>query len=293
MFSWLVVLSAILKNRPFQLPVRGRYIVSRCFASLDNEIIDSELPDIVTTTNNTVIGGHIYFVATPIGNLNDISKRAVSTLSQVDVICAEDTRHTHRLLNLLKIENKKVISHHEHNYKEQIPHIIHALQTGKSIAVVSDAGTPGISDPGAQLAEACHDNDIPVHPVPGASAVISALSVSGFPASLFTFFGFAPVKGTERAARLSSLAACTHTAALFEAPHRVVRTLQELARDHGQGGRPCVCCRETTKLHEELVRGTVDECASRLSDRQEKDGKVCALPPAINSSLTLFSNCEV
>jgi hypothetical protein len=135
--------------------------------------------------------GHVYIVSTPIGNLGDISIRAKMILSHADIICAEDTRRTKSLLKLLNISYKdKVLAHHEHNYKETIPKLIHSITHNKSsIAIVSDAGTPCISDPGYQFISVCHENNIPVHPIPGPSAVTAALTVSGFPSSMFTFLG--------------------------------------------------------------------------------------------------------
>lgn len=213
--------------------------------------------------------GHVYFVATPIGNMYDISKRATDTLSDADMICAEDTRHARHLLNLLGVGSKKIISHHEHNYLEQIPYIIQLAREGKSVAVVSDAGTPGISDPGAQLADACFKNNIPVHPIPGPSAVVTALSIAGYASTQFTFYGFTPVKGKERASTLRNVVSNPQTCVMFEAPHRIVDTLTELSETYKLSQRPCVCCREITKIHEEFIRGTVADCLARLRQREQ------------------------
>ena len=220
--------------------------------------------------------GHVYFVATPIGNLGDITRRALDVLSSADVICAEDTRHTINLLRYFEIEQKELISHHEHNWSEKVPHIIRLALSGKSVAVVSDAGTPGISDPGFELASECYKNKIRLHPIPGPSAVAAALSVCGFPASEFTFLGFLPVKGKERVSKLNSIARCPHTVVFFEAPHRVIATMRELQDSFGQGNRPCICCREITKIYEEYIKGTVTSCYTRLShtvvnDHEEED----------------------
>jgi 16S rRNA (cytidine1402-2'-O)-methyltransferase len=140
-----------------------------------------------------------------------------------------------------------MMSHHEHNWAEQIPKIVGLLQSGSSVAVVSDAGTPGISDPGAQLADACLAQNIPVHPIPGPSAVVAALSCCGFQASEFSFFGFLPVKGKERASKMQRLINTPCTVVFFEAPHRIEGTFQELS-ELGQGDRMSVCCRELTKV---------------------------------------------
>ena len=147
--------------------------------------------DIINNTESfsTVEKGHVYFVATPIGNVKDITLRALEILRNVDYVCAEDTRHTINLFRHISIPHKQMISHHEHNLDTSIPRIIALAQNGSSIAVVSDAGTPGISDPGTQLAYALAQANVPLHPIPGASAVVTALSISGFPATPFTFVG--------------------------------------------------------------------------------------------------------
>ena len=156
---------------------------------------DSPVDEEDEMSSTVVEAGHVYYVATPLGNMKDITLRAIEVLTKADVICAEDTRHTIKLLRRLNLPHKELLSHHEHNWQEQLPKIVGMIQHGKSIAVVSDAGTPGISDPGAELAAALVSQRIPVHPVPGPSAVIAALSISGFVASEFTFLGFLAVKG--------------------------------------------------------------------------------------------------
>jgi 16S rRNA C1402 (ribose-2'-O) methylase RsmI len=251
---------------------------------------------------STVTPGHVYFVATPLGNLKDMTIRGDEILRSVDVICAEDTRHTLNLLRHLKIPHKPLISHHEHNHASSIPHIVSLAKSGKSIAVVTDAGTPGISDPGTELAAALAGADVHIHPVPGCAAVAAALSICGFPSSPFTFLGFLPAKGTARNAALSQLAQIKHTVVLYEAPHRIQRTLRDIinhgtagapvnsvpvvetkkkgkrasqptkaAAGTGHGDRLAVCCRELTKLHEQISRGTV---AQLLSALQEEEGCV-------------------
>lgn len=214
----------------------------------------------ISNSNPFVESGHIYYVATPIGNLGDISYRAIEVLKAVDIICAEDTRHSINLLRHFEIPLKQLISHHEHNLADQIPYIISLAKGGKSLAVVSDAGTPGIADPGRELAAACAAQGIILHPIPGPSAVIAALSISGFPASHFTFRGFFPVKGKERNVQMAETATCPSTVVFFEAPHRVVQTIRELDEGHNIGTRNIVVCRELTKLHEEIFRGTVLSC---------------------------------
>lgn len=202
--------------------------------------------------------GHVYFVATPLGNMGDITFRAKDILETVDIIYAEDTRNTIRLLKYLSIPQKVIYSHHEHNEHESIGKIVQKVREGASVAVVSDAGTPGISDPGAPLAAAMAENFIPIHPIPGPSAVISAMSIAGFTNGDFTFYGFVPAKGTERKIKLKQIIDTKHSAVIYEAPHRMLRTFQELlALYPAVGNRYCVCCRELTKLHEEIKRDTV------------------------------------
>jgi len=236
----------------------------------------------VTKRLNNVTPGHVYFVATPIGNLQDITARARETLTEVDYVCAEDTRHTIGLFRHLQIPYKQMISHHEHNHHTSIPHIVELARSGKSIAVVSDAGTPGISDPGTELAAALAKVNLPIHPVPGPSAVISGLSVSGFPCSPFTFFGFLPAKGTPRKEMLRQICDTKHTVVLYEAPHRIQRTLQDLASFVPLGtaevvplsmsSRLCVSCRELTKVHEQISRGTVAQVLHGLIAAGEGNG---------------------
>lgn len=203
--------------------------------------------------------GHVYYVATPLGNIGDITYRARDILSTVDVIYAEDTRNTIRLLKFLSIPQKEIHSHHDHNQRESIDTIVQRAREGASIAVVSDAGTPGISDPGAPLAAALAENLIPIHPVPGPSAVISAMSIAGFTNSEFTFFGFVPVKGSERIEKLQAISDTKHTAVIYEAPHRILKTLKDLLQANpAMRTRSCVCCRELTKLHEEIKRDSIE-----------------------------------
>ena len=229
-----------------------------------DDIDDDSLPLLQPSTSPSVESGHVYYVATPLGNLKDITVRAIDVLSNVDIICAEDTRHTVKLLRHLNLPRKDLLSHHEHNWQEQLPKIVSMIQSGKSVAVVSDAGTPGISDPGAELAAALTQLNIPLHPVPGPSAVVTALSVSGFSASEFTFLGFLAVKGKERQEKMQKILLTTHPCVIYEAPHRMKTTFQQLV-DEGQGLRPVVCCRELTKLYEEFKRGTVAEVLAWLN----------------------------
>lgn len=209
-------------------------------------------------------GGTLYIVSTPIGNLGDLSARAVETLRTVDAILAEDTRHTRALLSHFDIHTS-LESYHEHNEAASTPGLVGRLQLGAKLALVSDAGTPLLSDPGARLVQAATAAGVAVVPVPGASALLAALVGAALPADRFTFFGFAPRKGPERRTMLADIAALRHTAVLYEAPSRVGETLAELAAA-GAGERRAVVARELTKQFEEFCRGTVRELAAQFAD---------------------------
>mmetsp|Transcript_29204 Transcript_29204/g.38408 ORF Transcript_29204/g.38408 Transcript_29204/m.38408 type:complete len:377 (-) Transcript_29204:393-1523(-) len=210
---------------------------------------------------NVAEPGKVYFVATPIGNLGDMTLRAASILRSADVIASEDTRRTGKLLQHLNTGKKVQVSHHEHNWKSRVPQLVEMAREGKSIAVVSDAGTPGISDPGVPLAKACADEGIPVVPIPGACAAIAALSVSGFFSSEYVFFGFLPSKrGSARTAKISQVMEEERTSVFYEAPHRIEYTLQEMIDHSSQASlRSIFCARELTKMHEHFFRGTIKE----------------------------------
>ncbi|MGL4621190.1 16S rRNA (cytidine(1402)-2'-O)-methyltransferase [Chroococcidiopsis sp.] len=210
--------------------------------------------------------GTLYVVGTPIGNLEDISFRAVRILQSVDAIAAEDTRHTGKLLHHFQIKTPQ-LSYHEHNRNSRIPEIIAQLQTGKAIALVTDAGMPGISDPGYELVQACVEAEITVVPIPGASAVITALSAAGLPTDRFVFEGFLPAKGKPRRDRLEFLQTESRTIILYEAPHRLRQTLQDLATVFG-GERQIVLARELTKLYEELWRGTIEAAIAHYQQKE-------------------------
>lgn len=210
--------------------------------------------------------GTLYIVGTPIGNLEDISFRAVRILKEVDAIAAEDTRHTGKLLHHFQIK-KPQISYHEHNQQQRIPEILDRLHQGATIALVTDAGMPGISDPGYELVKACVKNGITVVPIPGANAAITALSAAGLPTDRFVFEGFLPIKGKERRQRLEMLQSEVRTIILYEAPHRLLTTLQDLINILG-GERQIVIARELTKLHEEFWRGTIEKALDYYSQRE-------------------------
>jgi 16S rRNA (cytidine1402-2'-O)-methyltransferase len=209
--------------------------------------------------------GTLFLVGTPIGNLEDITDRAKRTLSEVDLIAAEDTRRTGQLLAHVGVK-RPLISLFEANEKERIPLLVGRLREGTNVAVVSDAGMPGLSDPGYRLVAACVEAGIPVDVVPGPSAVLSALVVSGLPTNRFVFEGFLPRGGTHRADRLRALAAEDRTVILFESPKRLERTLADLLAA-GDDRRVAVA-RELTKLHQEVLRGTMTEVLKRIGQRE-------------------------
>lgn len=206
--------------------------------------------------------GTLYIVATPIGNLEDITLRAIRVLKEADLIAAEDTRHTRHLLDRYKIATP-MTSYHDHNKEEKGPVLVARLLEGKNIALVSDAGTPGISDPGYFLINLAIDQNIPVVPVPGATAAIAALSISGLPTDSFVFEGFLPSKQTARIKRLRELAGEERTIIFYEAPHKIIKTVEDMIEVLGD--RRAVVTRELTKIHEEMLRGTLPEILKRLN----------------------------
>ncbi len=204
--------------------------------------------------------GSLYVVSTPIGNLGDLSHRAVDVLGSVAVVLAEDTRHSRKLLTHYQIKTP-MLAYHEHNEARATPGILTRLQAGDSVALVSDAGTPLLSDPGARLVAAVVAAGVAVVPVPGASALLAALVAAALPAERFTYYGFPPRKGRERASLMNELAALAHTSILYEAPGRIAQTLADLAVVAG-AGRPAAVARELTKQFEEVRRGTLGELAA-------------------------------
>ncbi|MBD2613113.1 MAG: 16S rRNA (cytidine(1402)-2'-O)-methyltransferase [Nostoc sp. ZfuVER08] len=223
----------------------------------------------------------LYVVGTPIGNLEDMTFRAVRILQTVDMIAAEDTRHTGKLLQHFEIKTPQ-ISYHEHNRTSRIPELLQYLTNDKAIALVSDAGMPGISDPGYELIEACIEAGISVVPIPGASAAITALSAAGLPTDRFVFEGFLPAKSQQRREHLESLQTESRTLIFYESPHRLQDTLQDLAEILGSD-RQIVLARELTKLYEEFWRGTIAEAIAHYSQR-EPQGEytlvVAGIPPS-------------
>ncbi len=211
--------------------------------------------------------GTLYVVATPIGNLEDITLRALRVLKEVDVIAAEDTRHTQILLSHYGIRTP-LTSYHEHNEKTKARQLMSRLERGEQIALVSDAGTPAISDPGYRLAVEAIRGRIPVIPIPGASALTAVLSAGGLPTDRFVFDGFLPAKKQERRARLRALSSETGTLVIYEAPHRLTETLNDLAEILGD--REIVLAREVSKVHEEFLRGRLTEVAKQVAGREIK-----------------------
>lgn len=208
----------------------------------------------------------LYIVGTPIGNLEDMTFRAIRVLQNVEAIASEDTRRTGILLQHFQITTPQ-LSYHEHNRQQRLPQLLAQLQQGKNIALVTDAGMPGISDPGTELVAACWQAGITVVPIPGATAAITALCASGLPTDRFVFDGFLPAKGEGRQQRLDLLKLESRTAILYESPHRLRQTLDDLAGVLG-GDRQIVLARELTKLHEEFWHGSLEEAIALYNHRQ-------------------------
>ena len=213
----------------------------------------------------------LYIVATPIGNLEDITHRAIRILGEVDLIACEDTRHTRKLLNHFGI-NTRTISYHDHNETERAPELLRELEQGSDVALVSDAGTPGISDPGFRIVRLCLERGIPVVPVPGPTAFVSALVASGFPTDEFFFVGFLPAKKNQRRAKLNELSAIDSTLVFYEAPHRIAETLKDAREVLGE--RKAVVARELTKLHEEIRHGTLSELETHFASDERARGEM-------------------
>ena len=228
--------------------------------------------------------GVLYLVSTPIGNLGDMSHRAVEVLSSAALVIAEDTRHSRRLLDHYHIETP-LSSYHEHNEAKETPRLVARLQRGDSIALISDAGTPLISDPGSRLVEATVAAGLPVVPIPGPSAVMAALVASGMSLERFTFFGFLPRKGKERTETIGDIVASRATSVLFEAPNRVSATLEALVQA-GAGERAAVVARELTKQFEEFRRGSVAELSNVYKDADPRGEVVLVVAGAEKSVVT-------
>ena len=209
------------------------------------------------------MSGILYLVATPIGNLDDITLRAINTLKQVDFIAAEDTRHSLKLLNHLEI-SKPLISYHRHNEDVKSEILIEKLLDNQNIALITDAGTPGISDPGEEIVKQCIENDIQIIPIPGACAFVNALICSGLDTTEFTFLGFLPLNKKNRKEQLEKIKNCPNTCILYEAPHKLLSTLKDLSEV--LENRKIVLAKELTKIHEEFIFGTANELLEKVEN---------------------------
>ncbi len=222
------------------------------------------------------MAGTLFLVATPIGNLSDVTLRALDTLRAVSLVAAEDTRHTRALLSHFGIK-KPLVAHDAHASERDVERLLERLHAGEDLALVTDAGTPGVSDPGAKLVRAAHAASLRVVPIPGVSAVTAAVTVSGLVDGPFVFLGFPPRQGQKRRAFLERVLTSEEPVILFEAPHRAERTLAELAEREPE--RPAVLCRELTKLHEDVRRGTLAELAASAADLRGELTLVVAAAP--------------
>ncbi len=241
------------------------------------EASDNRAPDVGVAEGTAFerLAPGLYLVATPIGNLEDITLRALRVLKQADLIACEDTRHTQKLLNHFGIATRTV-SYHEHNETTRAAELVKELQGGASVALVTDAGMPGISDPGYRLISLAIQHGVAVVPVPGASAFVTALVASGLPTDSFCFNGFLPAKRFERRAALAAIKASQCTQVFYEAPHRVVECLTDVVEVLG-ASRHVVIAREVTKLHEEFLRGNAGEVLETLQARDAVKGEITLL----------------
>jgi len=233
------------------------------------------------------MSGALYVIATPLGNLDDLSHRALEVLSQVEMVACEDTRRTARLLARYNL-NPTTLSCHAHNEVARVGAILAVLESGKDVALVSDGGTPGVSDPGHLLVSEIRSRAIPVIPLPGPSAVVTLLSVSGLPADRFVFDGFLPHKGGERRRRLRDLATERRTWVVYETPHRIKEALGEMSDILGE--RAMILGRELTKLHEEILTGTAREILDRLTAGSAKGEFCIAVAGASENDLDQATN---
>jgi len=226
--------------------------------------------------------GRLYLVATPIGNLEDITLRALRVLQECDFIACEDTRQTQKLLSHFEIA-KRLVSYHEHNEMTRAPELVIELEQGARIALVSDAGTPLVSDPGHRLVTLCLRHHVPVVPVPGPSAIVAALAASGLPTDEFLFAGFLPSRAADRREALRRLCGEPRTVVVYEAPHRLGDALRD-AREL-LGDRKACLAREITKVHEEFIRGTLSELVDRTSKKPPRGEMTLLIAPAANGGL--------
>ena len=236
------------------------------------------------------MAGTLFLVSTPIGNLEDITLRAVRILREVDVIAAEDTRRTAKLLNHLAISTPTV-SFHEHNTRTRVPQLVQRMEQGQNVALVTDAGTPSVSDPGVELVRSCIGAGLAVDPIPGPSAPLAVAAASGFPLDPWTIFGFPPSRAKDRALWWSTVAGVPHTLSFFESPHRVKATLEEGSRTLGE--RQIVVGREVTKIHQEFLRGTASEVAARLPAPKGEFTVVVGPKPAVKEAVRPADDSEL
>ncbi len=230
----------------------------------------------------TNINGKLYLVPTPIGNLGDITKRALDTLNEVDIIACEDTRHSGRLLKEFGI-SKKLISYHDFNEKERAAKLLNELQSGLSIAVITDAGTPGISDPAYRIVRIAVENEIEIIPLPGANAISPAVTASGLPTDKFYFDGFLPHKSNQRKKRFEAVKEIEATLIFYESPHRISKSIQDAFEVFGD--RQGCIAREISKLHEEFIRGSLAEIIENISQRTIK-GEIVLVIEGFNKKKT-------
>lgn len=235
--------------------------------------------------------GSLYVVATPIGNLDDISHRAIEVLREVDLVAAEDSRHSRKLLQYLDIQ-QQMVSLHEHNEEKQVASLIEKLERGQDIALISDAGTPLISDPGYRLVLAAHEQGISVVSIPGPCAVIAALSIAGLPSDRFLFAGFLPVKSTQRQNALQQLADEAATLIFYEAPHRILKLLDDIKSVLGEE-RLIVLARELTKQFETVIRGNAENVINTLiKDPNQQKGEFVVLVQGCRSTKNISGDIE-
>ena len=233
------------------------------------------------------MSGTLFVVATPLGNMEDVTLRALRVLREVDLVAAEDTRRTARVLNHYAIATPS-ISFHQHNVRMRLPQLISRLQAGKSIALVTDAGTPGVSDPGVEFVKACIDAQIPVDSIPGASAPLTAAVASGFPLIPLTIFGFPPRRSKDRKEWFASVNETQHTFTFFESPHRILSTLSEIGLVLGE--RQIMLARELTKVHQEFLKGSASVVRENLG--QLKGEMTVVVGPAEEAILAVDQSHE-
>ena len=267
-------------------PPSGRYITAQMAALRSAKYTNYQVRKMQKDSKS----GILYIVGTPIGNLEDMTFRAVRILQEVDIIAAEDTRHTGKLLHHFQVKTPQ-ISYHEHNRHQRLPELIDNLLAGKTIALVTDAGMPGISDPGYELVKACADANITTVPIPGSCACIVALSASGLPTDRFIFEGFLAAKGKERRRSLEALQSESRTIILYESPHRLRQTLADLGNFLGRD-REVVLARELTKLYEEFWRGTVGDAIAHYTNR-EPQGEFTIVIAGVSAVVPILSEDEI